>query len=209
MTKTKPIIEDDALFEQLLTEENEWEKTRPRYTEKELFDIFPEAKSVIPLKIDERREEYKELFDTIKKKLTIIKNVKTDWGTKLFWREWIKLNDGEKLMEVDSHLSRLKRALYLIRGQPPAKSWVSEDQIRAVLAVPLENLLNQKLKRSGNVLIGLCPFHNEKHPSFYIYTKTNTCWCYGCNKGGDTITFVRLLNDCSFREAIAYLLGQK
>jgi len=198
----------DKFYQCAIELEQEWEKSQTRFSCKELLVIFPEAKPVIPDILQEWQNTRNEIVTSIKKKLAVIKHWGTDESTKFFWREWIKLNDGKKLIEADIHISRLKQLLYLIRGRPPSKNWISEDQIQTALAVPLESLLNQKLKRSGNVLIGLCPLHNEKHPSFCIYTKTNTCWCYGCNKGGNTITFVRLLNDCSFRKAIAYLLGQ-
>ena len=40
------------------------------------------------------------------------------------------------------------------------------------------------LKRRGKTLLGLCPFHNEKTPSFNIYPENNSFYCFGCNKGG-------------------------
>ena len=46
------------------------------------------------------------------------------------------------------------------------------------------------LRRRGKNLVGLCPFHNEKTPSFCIYPENNSFFCFGCNKGGDVISFV-------------------
>jgi DNA primase len=66
---------------------------------------------------------------------------------------------------------------------------------------------NIKLRRSGRTFSGLCPFHNERHPSLHIYPHNNSFYCYGCNKGGNVINFVRELQGLSFREAVEYLTG--
>ena len=43
------------------------------------------------------------------------------------------------------------------------------------------------LKRAGSNLKGLCPFHNEKTPSFVVSPAKNLCKCFGCGKGGDPV----------------------
>ena len=48
-----------------------------------------------------------------------------------------------------------------------------------------------ELKRRGRNLTGLCPFHNEKTPSFTVYPETSSYYCFGCHVGGDVITFIR------------------
>ena len=47
------------------------------------------------------------------------------------------------------------------------------------------------LKRRGKNLVGLCPFHNEKTPSFTVYPDTASYYCFGCGAGGEVINFVR------------------
>jgi len=171
-----------------------------------LLKIFPEAKVIIPDKITVWEEERDKFSDAIKKKLTIIKydsSPQNQW----FWRALIKVMDGTKLIETEQHIARLKRLLMVARGRKP-KGRLSEEQIQQALAVPIENLINQPLRKSGKALVGLCPLHNEKHPSFYIYLETNSCWCYGCNQGGDIINFVKLLHGYSFKEAVQYLIGK-
>ena len=44
------------------------------------------------------------------------------------------------------------------------------------------------LKRRGSNLVGLCPFHNEKTPSFTVYPENGSYYCFGCGQGGDIIT---------------------
>ena len=56
------------------------------------------------------------------------------------------------------------------------------------------------LRRRGKNLVGLCPFHNEKTPSFCIYPENNSFFCFGCNKGGDVISFVMGVENLDFAE---------
>ena len=198
----------DELFLHVLDLEKQWKESLPRFSDKEMLAIFPEAKKVIPLKIKEWSESKNETWNQIRNKLIVISNSGADKGTKIFWREWIKLGDGERLLEIEGHVSRLKRLEWLAKGKSPPKGFISQGQVEQARAIRIETLINQIFKKMGKQLVGLCPLHLEKHPSFYIYTDTNTCWCYGCNQGGDIIKFVRLLNGCSFREAIKYLTGQ-
>jgi hypothetical protein len=177
-----------------------------RYSDKELLQIFPEAKVIIPEKITEWGQKKNKIISIIKAKLTFLKNKKLDDFSYWFYRQWIKTNEGEELLEIDNHISRLKRLLMVAKGWKP-KGRLTDEQIQQALAVPIENLINQPLRKSGKVLVGLCPLHNEKRPSFYIYPETNSCWCYGCNQGGDVINLVRLLHGYSFREAVQYLIG--
>ncbi|MBT5928397.1 MAG: DNA primase, partial [Verrucomicrobia bacterium] len=57
------------------------------------------------------------------------------------------------------------------------------------------------LKRAGATFKALCPFHNEKTPSFNVNPQRQTFHCFGCHKGGDVFTFVREYESLSFAEA--------
>ena len=61
------------------------------------------------------------------------------------------------------------------------------------------------LKQSGNYYKALCPFHDEKTPSFYVSQKNQTYHCFGCNKGGDIFTFIMEKENISFYEATKLL----
>ncbi len=63
----------------------------------------------------------------------------------------------------------------------------------------------QLTKRSGSNLFGLCPFHSEKTPSFSVSTDRQTFHCFGCGKGGGVITFIREIENLSFRDAVEVL----
>jgi DNA primase len=62
-----------------------------------------------------------------------------------------------------------------------------------------------RLQRSGAQYKGLCPFHAEKTPSFYVTPDKGIFYCFGCQKGGDVITFLREQERLSFSEAVAEL----
>ena len=62
-----------------------------------------------------------------------------------------------------------------------------------------------RLKKSGQNEIGLCPFHNEKTPSFNVSASKQIFKCFGCQAGGDVIDFIRLIENFSFPESIEYL----
>ncbi len=74
--------------------------------------------------------------------------------------------------------------------------------------VPIEQLYEGTLRNSGFRLSGLCPFHDERTPSFYIFPETNTYHCFGCSAHGDSISFYMKLNSCDFNQALA-VLGEK
>lgn len=61
------------------------------------------------------------------------------------------------------------------------------------------------LTRAGKSLKGLCPFHNERTPSFYVFKDTQSWHCFGCNEGGDIFTFVQKQQNLDFHEALVYL----
>lgn len=61
------------------------------------------------------------------------------------------------------------------------------------------------LKRRGKNLVGLCPFHNEKTPSFTVYPDSQSFYCFGCGAGGEVISFIRRAENLDFTEAVRYL----
>jgi len=183
--------------------EKEWRSAQQKYSEKELLGIFPEVKDIIPIKIREYEGERKRVLSSLKKRLTRVSGI-SDSFSKFFWREWIKINEGQELLQIDKSIARLTRLLSIgqnkhIRGQ------LTEEQIEEALEYPIENLIDQKLKRVGKNLKGLCPLHQEKSPSFYVYPETNSFYCFGCNKGGNIINFMEMKYGYSFRQSVEYL----
>ena len=87
---------------------------------------------------------------------------------------------------------------------------MGEDVERLKQRLPLLQYLNRHHWRghrvgTGPEFVGLCPFHEETHASFYINAEKNLFYCHGCGRGGDLIRFVELSRHLSFRDSIAYL----
>ena len=61
------------------------------------------------------------------------------------------------------------------------------------------------LKKAGRNFTGLCPFHQEKTPSFSVNRDKQIFYCFGCGEGGNVITFLMKIADKTFPEAIEYL----
>lgn len=61
------------------------------------------------------------------------------------------------------------------------------------------------LKRRGRNMVGLCPFHNEKTPSFNIYTENGSFYCFGCGVGGDVISFIMRIENLDYVDAVKFL----
>jgi DNA primase len=64
------------------------------------------------------------------------------------------------------------------------------------------------LKKSGANYRGLCPFHNEKTPSFYVSPARGTCHCFGCGKGGNAVSFIMEHEQMTYPEALRWLAGK-
>lgn len=61
------------------------------------------------------------------------------------------------------------------------------------------------LKKRGNTSVGLCPFHNEKTPSFTVYHDTQSYYCFGCGAGGDAVNFIKRIENLDYIDAVKSL----
>lgn len=78
-------------------------------------------------------------------------------------------------------------------------------------AVPIDAVVSEYLQlrnAGGGNLKGLCPFHDEKSPSFQVSPSKGLFHCFGCQEGGDTITFVMKVDHLSFSEVVERLAAQ-
>lgn len=86
--------------------------------------------------------------------------------------------------------------------------WYTEEQIEQVRSAnSIVDVIGSyvRLKRTGGGYMGLCPFHNEKSPSFHVNPSRQMYKCFGCGVGGSVITFVMEYENYSFTEAIEAL----
>lgn len=75
----------------------------------------------------------------------------------------------------------------------------------------IEDIVGEQvtLKTAGvGSMKGLCPFHDEKSPSFHVRPQVGRWHCFGCNEGGDVISFVQKIDNLSFSEAVEYLANK-
>ncbi len=74
----------------------------------------------------------------------------------------------------------------------------------------IEELIGRyvELKRSGSNLVGRCPFHSEKTPSFSVSPTKKMFFCFGCHAGGSVITFVQKSENLEFTDAVEYLANR-
>lgn len=86
---------------------------------------------------------------------------------------------------------------------PLPEAFLQELKARSELSEVAASYVN--LRHSGRNLVGLCPFHNEKSPSFNIYSENGSFYCFGCGAGGDVITFIRRIENLDYMEAVRFL----
>jgi DNA primase len=87
---------------------------------------------------------------------------------------------------------------------------LDEDVARVRDATDLVALASEHLalKRVGKRMVGLCPFHSEKSPSFSVNPEQNLYYCFGCQASGDAITFVREVEHLDFPDAVERLASR-
>ncbi|WP_133909573.1 DNA primase [Streptomyces sp. NBC_00582] len=89
---------------------------------------------------------------------------------------------------------------------------INDEDVKAVRdAVPIDAVVSEYLQlrnAGGGNLKGLCPFHDEKSPSFQVSPSKGLFHCFGCQEGGDTITFVMKVDHLTFSEAVERLAAQ-
>ncbi|MBB1246939.1 DNA primase, partial [Streptomyces durbertensis] len=89
---------------------------------------------------------------------------------------------------------------------------INDEDVRAVRdAIPVDAVVSEYLQLrpgGGGNLKGLCPFHDEKSPSFHVSPAKGLFHCFGCQEGGDIIAFVMKVDHLSFAEAVERLAAQ-
>ncbi|MET8975996.1 DNA primase [Streptomyces sp. NPDC004539] len=89
---------------------------------------------------------------------------------------------------------------------------INDEDVKAVRdAVPIDAVVSEYLQlrsAGGGNLKGLCPFHDEKSPSFQVSPSKGLFHCFGCQEGGDTITFVMKVDHLTFSESVERLAAR-
>ena len=120
-------------------------------------------------------------------------------------RKWLRENLPRT---TDGWLKIFPEAKKLI----PRRKWKNqrrfEEMLEVARDVDLEDVVSEyvDLRRGGmHRMVGLCPFHDEKTPSFVVFTDEPHYYCFGCHEHGDVITFVRKIKNLKFKMAVRVL----
>jgi len=173
---------------------------------RELLTIFPEAKPLIGKNL----KNYIDIRIILLRKLQGELKVETKrWGATWFAKEVIKNTSltYQAIEELNRRISQL-RVFQAIDKKPSHVTFA--ELIERAKIVPIESIAMphlKKVRKYGDKIVTLCPFHSEKSPSFYLYIKKNYYKCYGCDAHGDIIEFVRKIYGYSMREAVNFLIN--
>lgn len=188
--------EQEFLFEL----EKNWRESLPRLSDSEWLKVFPEARSILLDKIREWGAEKMRLIGIVKKYLR-------ETTAETYWYVWVSLHVAviPHIEAAAKHIARLQRQIRHTSGRL-IKGRITQADIQRAKEIPIASLLSTNIRKTGKTLTTTCPLHADRSPSFVIYTETNSCWCFGCQQGGDSIAFTRQLHGLTFIDAVKYLL---
>lgn len=185
---------------------HEWRRSQPRYTDKELIEIFSPPPDMIQATLKEIGIECDAKTDEIKGALRRVYATDTDEFSHWFGEAIVKTLLFPKLEQCNKHLFRLKRLLTILSPKNSMAN-TKQEALEKARQYPIFEITKYRLalQPCGNKSSSLCPFHEEKHASFYIYHATNTFHCFGCQESGDVIKITMHLYSVSFKEAVQML----
>lgn len=124
-------------------------------------------------------------------------------------RELVAIN-GTRIGELKRHIGKIRYENSKaddIFNHPVNSNGITSEHIKAAKEVPITDFyFYEKTRRVGSTLIGRCPFHSDKTPSFTIYLESNTFHCFGCSAGSDTIDYVMKDKEINFLQAVRAIL---
>ena len=166
-----------------------------RPTSAELLELFPEARQIVPRLIKEMNAKLSGIKTRIKE---IYEATDLDGPTKYLAIQFVRISADQEDLKT---LKRLRSLNALMR--PKTYEGFSVEQAKEIKIQDVHAF--GKIRTFGKKIKALCPFHEEKTPSFYIFTDTNSFHCFGCQTGGDVIKFVQVLHKLSFKDALEFL----
>lgn len=182
--------------------EKSWRESMPHLSDIQWLEVFPEARSVLVFKVKEWSDEKRRLIGIIKRALRESRSESVEKYSLI--RIYAQAIIVPKINDANKHIARLRRQQAHFAPHPVAGR-ITDADIQRAREVPIASLLSTNLRSTGKTLTTNCPLHKDRTPSFVIYKESNTCWCFGCQQGGDSIAFTRLLHDFSFIEAVKHL----
>lgn len=200
----KDHIKEELEYEYFDHLEKQWCETLTLPTESDLIAENPKLLTVVRSARKELKKAIKAESESIITLLRWIDENSSDDHTTYFCKQYLERivypatqAKERRLWQLEQHLPRRKNAK--VDNFPQLL-----DKARQIPIVDeIEKYL--RVTKYGSKYKALCPFHNEKTPSFYIYPDSNSFYCFGCQTGGDIIKFKQLIGGLSFREAVREL----
>lgn len=175
-----------------------------RISDTQLMAAFPDVAPLLVTKLKKMQGRIELLQQGIQLKRGTMRTTVTDDFALWCYDQSLDLAYGEELRTLQKQIAITKRRLNILLGvEVPGQ--LTDEAITHAKEQPIEQLLSEPLRPVGQRLMGRCPLHEDKTPSFVVYRNTNTAWCFGCQQGGDTIKLAQLLHGYSFKEAVNYL----
>ncbi len=150
------------------------------------FDLMP-PKALVKNAVEQLNAQASALLQSIR---DLRQNELADWLVENLEREHRQL------------VGKINRYRMYIEGVEINKDW-EEAKLRAKRR-PIADLYVGQLRKTGKLLKGKCPFHEDQSPSFLIYPN-NSFHCFGCQANGDSIAFIMKRDSLDFKEAVKLL----
>lgn len=156
--------------------------------------------TIIPDKIKELISRLEEITKIYQQRLASLKPIPGEFN---FFVEFYEYDYQSENLYIEAWLEYWNNLLKPKINYKPSK--ITDEGIQKARNFPLEKLYKGDLVRSGSRYKGLCPFHEEKTPSFFIFDN-NKYHCYGCQEHGNPIDFLMKVENISFKDAVKELL---
>jgi len=205
----KPVVlsEDEKQEDYLLELEKDWKVFTPHYNTSDYIDIFGKGEflEVCKEKISELWQDDKLERKTYLKLIKFISKRASNPEGYTFCEQWLDSIIGEKINELESQLKRFSLLFNTLNQKKETLNHLSNDQIQRAREFPTYDLYSGQLRHISNRHSCLCPFHEEKTPSFVFYDD-GSFYCFGCSAhGNNAIDYLIKKEKLEFREAVLRL----
>ena len=187
--------------------EKRWLQSQKRLSVGDLLAVFPEAKGAF-------KRSTKQKITTLRTRLNELLKLQREYSNSIYkdpanielYQDWINQSDQD-IKKIRTDLKRHAFFLsFLERPQDLPKGSITPADVERAKQAHIEDYYQGDLRKVGNTLVGLCPFHVETGPSFTIYTQQNRFYCFAENISGDSIDFIKKSQNLEFIPAVKFIL---
>ncbi len=199
----------------------EWFQHPPKLPTQEEVDVFAESlrDDVIPAKIKQLVERAEFLIQQRKDGLSKVerdvesgkfKNDRDPEFSQYFWTYLVNTQYEEffhiqRWLKYFFKLVEMATKTPVMVQRPVREDDLTEERIAKAKEYPLTELYDGELRHTFGKLMGNCPFHEEKTPSFVIFENDNHFYCFGCHVWGDAIDFYMKTHNTNLADAVKAL----